>query len=91
MAARAGRCPQDSFIGTILATQTVLLAVRFPCLLQRTPQSIRTYGALCRTMTYLLSIMERTDEELVEVHAFLWDRYREVGVVEVRVDSQGRG
>ena len=31
-------------------------------------------------MTYLLTIMERTDEELVEVHAFLWDRFREVGV-----------
>lgn len=42
-------------------------------------------------MTYLLTIMERTDEELVEVHAFLWDRFREVGVVELKLGSQGRG
>jgi hypothetical protein len=45
---------------------------------ERQPQNIRTFGALCRTMNRLMQIMDSTEEELVEVHSFLWDRFREV-------------
>ena len=45
---------------------------------QREPQNIRTFGALRMTMNHLLGVMDRDDEELVEVQAFLWDRFREV-------------
>jgi hypothetical protein len=38
--------------------------------------NFRTMAALQRTQRHLRAIMDRTDVPLVEIHKFLWDRYR---------------
>lgn len=42
------------------------------------PEEFRTRGALERTQAHLRRIMDRTDVPLVQLHKFLWDRYRSV-------------
>jgi hypothetical protein len=39
------------------------------------------YSALCHTMDHLLDVMDTADEDLLSVHSFLWDRFREVRIV----------
>jgi hypothetical protein len=45
---------------------------------EQRPENFRTMEALQRTMAYLRGIMDRTDVELVNIHKFLWDRFRGV-------------
>lgn len=45
---------------------------------EQTPENFRTIGALRRTMMYLRSIMDRQDMPLVNIHKYLWDRFRGV-------------
>jgi SAC3/GANP family len=42
------------------------------------PENFRTMAALQRTQRHLRGIMDRSDVPLVEIHKFLWDRYRGV-------------
>ena len=44
----------------------------------QTPENFRTLGALRRTMVHLRSIMDRQDMPLVNIHKYLWDRFRGV-------------
>ncbi len=45
---------------------------------EQTPENFRTIGALRRTMVHLRSIMDRQDMPLVNIHKYLWDRFRGV-------------
>ena len=45
---------------------------------EQTPENFRTMGALRRTVVYLRSIMDRQDMPLVNIHKYLWDRFRAV-------------
>ncbi|KAK9845825.1 hypothetical protein WJX81_003544 [Elliptochloris bilobata] len=42
------------------------------------PEEFRTRGALARTQAHLRAIMDRGDVPLVQLHKFLWDRFRSV-------------
>lgn len=42
------------------------------------PEEFRTRGALARTQAHLRRIMDRADVPLVQLHKFLWDRFRSV-------------
>ncbi len=45
---------------------------------EQTPENFRTTGALRRTMVHLRCIMDRQDMPLVNIHKYLWDRFRGV-------------
>ena len=63
---------------------TILLYCSAPCdvcvypQVEQTPENFRTIGALRRTMMHLRSIMDRQDMPLVNIHKYLWDRFRGV-------------
>ena len=44
----------------------------------RTPDRLRTRGALARTMKHLLGLMDSKRTTFEKVHRFLWDRYRAI-------------
>ncbi len=46
--------------------------------IEQKPENFRTMEALERTMVHLRNIMDRQDCPLVEIHKFLWDRFRGV-------------
>ena len=46
--------------------------------IQQVPENFRTMGALRRTMVHLRGIMDRQDMALVNIHKYLWDRFRGV-------------
>ncbi len=46
--------------------------------IEQRPENFRTLGALHRTMGHLRAIMDARGTPLVNVHKFLWDRYRGV-------------
>ena len=70
---------RGSLIGPCLTAFVFSVTVQSPPLLfLPASQNIRTYGSLCRTMEYLLGVMGSEEAELVAVHEFLWDRFREV-------------
>lgn len=46
--------------------------------IEQRPENFRTMEALQRTMAHLRAIMDRQDSRLVEIHKFLWDRFRGV-------------
>ena len=45
---------------------------------EQNPEHLRTLTALQRTMVYLRTIMDVPGASLVDIHRFLWDRYRGV-------------
>lgn len=47
------------------------------------PALFRTMKALFKTMLHLRATMDDKTAPLLSIHVFLWDRYREVGVVQV--------
>lgn len=51
---------------------------RFFAQVEQRPENFRTMAALQQTMSHLRAIMDRTDVELVNIHKFLWDRFRGV-------------
>lgn len=51
------------------------------------PALFRTFPTLARTMIHLLSIMDLAGS-LMEKHAFLWNRYHQVGVLPCVVPGQ---
>lgn len=46
--------------------------------IEQKPENFRTMEALQHTMVHLRNIMDRQDCPLVEIHKFLWDRFRGV-------------
>jgi hypothetical protein len=46
--------------------------------IEQRPENFRTMAALQRTMAHLRRIMDATDVSLVNIHKFLWDRFRGV-------------
>ena len=46
--------------------------------IEQKPENFRTMAALQRTMAHLRGIMDRRDIALVNIHKYLWDRFRGV-------------
>lgn len=46
--------------------------------IEQRPENFRTMEALQRTMAHLRAIMDSQASRLVEIHKFLWDRFRGV-------------
>ena len=64
--------PQGQLCCSAVYIIVVLLQV------EQTPENFRTIGALRRTMMHLRNIMDRRDMPLVNIHKYLWDRFRGV-------------
>ena len=46
--------------------------------IEQKPENFRTMAALQRTMAHLRRIMDKRDIALVNIHKYLWDRFRGV-------------
>ena len=45
---------------------------------EQTPENFRTFGAIQRTTLHLRRLMDSEDHPLVNIHKYLWDRFRGV-------------
>eukprot|EP00798_Chlamydomonas_sp_ICE-L_P003472 gene3472-13533_t len=52
------------------------------------PKNFRTFNAIARTVNHLHTIMDRTDCDLLDIHAFLWDRFREGHLNQEQMNKQ---
>ena len=70
--------PNDDYPGLGVEELSVKRFARTITEEDRQPDRLRTRGALGRTMSHLLSLMDSKRTTFEKVHRFLWDRYRAI-------------